>query len=171
MAGRKKEVKAQTVTVDAYKLGQALRMTFEGVALVFDALGTDTDLDGLVKTDQIDGKDVQKEAESACDSGHGETTVDPADKSEEAAGETGLPWNGHMDLAVADKAAEEPKAVPEETSKITMDDVTKIIVQKIKKNRSNNEKIGQILKAYGVAKVGELPDTKYEAFLTDLSEL
>ena len=66
---------------------------------------------------------------------------------------------------------ERPEAVREKTSAITLDDVTKIIVQKIKKNRNNNEKIGQILKAYGVAKVGELPDSKYEAFLTDLSEL
>ena len=67
--------------------------------------------------------------------------------------------------------AEETENASGQASAITLDDVTKIIVQKIKKNRSNNEKIGQILKAYGVAKVGELPDTKYEAFLTDLSQL
>ena len=38
-------------------------------------------------------------------------------------------------------------------------------------NRSNNEKIGSILKTYGVAKVGDLPASKYEAFLTDLSAI
>jgi hypothetical protein len=52
-----------------------------------------------------------------------------------------------------------------------MNDITKIIVQKLKKDRSNNEKIGAILKTYGVAKVSELPAEKYEAFLTDLSQL
>ena len=54
---------------------------------------------------------------------------------------------------------------------VTQDDITKIIVQKLKKNRANNEKIGAILKTYGVAKVSELPAAKYEAFLTDLSQL
>ena len=53
----------------------------------------------------------------------------------------------------------------------TKDDITKIIVQKIKQNRSNNEKIGAILKTYGVAKVSELPAARYEAFLTDLSQI
>ena len=32
-------------------------------------------------------------------------------------------------------------------------------------------KIGSILKTYGVAKVGDLPASKYEAFLTDLSAI
>ena len=54
---------------------------------------------------------------------------------------------------------------------ITADDLTKIIVQKIKHNRSNSEKIGAILKTYGAAKVSELPPDKYEAFITDVSQL
>ena len=54
---------------------------------------------------------------------------------------------------------------------VTQDDITKIIVQKIKQNRSNNEKIGAILKTYGVTKVSELPAVRYEAFLTDLSRI
>ena len=54
---------------------------------------------------------------------------------------------------------------------MSIDDITKIIVQKIKQNRSNNAKIGSILKTYGVAKVGDLPASKYEAFLTDLSAI
>lgn len=54
---------------------------------------------------------------------------------------------------------------------ITQDDITRIIVQKIKKNRSHNEKIGAILKTYGVAKVSDLPEAMYEAFLTDLSQI
>ena len=63
------------------------------------------------------------------------------------------------------------KAAVAEVSTVSLNDVTKIIVQKIKQNRSNNEKIGQILKTYGAAKVGELDPKKYEAFLTDLSAL
>ena len=54
---------------------------------------------------------------------------------------------------------------------VTQDDITRIIVRKIKQDRSNNEKIGAILKTYGVSKVSDLPAIKYEAFLTDLSQI
>lgn len=60
---------------------------------------------------------------------------------------------------------------PQPASTVTADDITKIIVQKIKQNRSNSEKIGSILKTYGAAKVSELSADKYEAFLTDVSQL
>lgn len=54
---------------------------------------------------------------------------------------------------------------------VTVDDITKVIVAKIKQKRINNEKIGQLLKTYGVDKVSSLPAEKYEAFLTDISQL
>ena len=176
MAGRKKEIHTQMVAVDAYKLGQALKMTFEGVALVFGAFGTDAGLDGLAEQDQMDGKCIRKKTEPAEIDRHTETDSNPDGQPDESAEDTGFPWDNRTGPDETgedsvDKPDEAPEAVPEKTSAITLDDVTKIIVQKIKKNRSNNEKIGQILKAYGVAKVGELPDSKYEAFLTDLSEL
>ena len=59
----------------------------------------------------------------------------------------------------------------EAASTVTADDITKVIVRKIKQDRSNNEKVAAILKTYGVAKVSELPNAKYEAFLTDISQL
>lgn len=54
-----------------------------------------------------------------------------------------LPWN--EDTGQKDTALAEPKAAPAVT--ITRDDITAVIVGKIKKKRSNNEKIGQLLKA------------------------
>lgn len=45
------------------------------------------------------------------------------------------------------------------------------IVAKIKKKRDNNEKIGQLLKTYGVAQLSDLPAEKYEAFLADVSQI
>lgn len=50
---------------------------------------------------------------------------------------------------------------------ITKDDITAVIVAKIKKKRDNNEKIGRLLKTYGVAQLSDLPAEKYEAFLAD----
>lgn len=84
-----------------------------------------------------------------------------------------LPWNedtGQKDTDSAEAEPQaEPKAVPAVT--ITRDDLTAVIVGKIKKKRSNNEKIGQLLKAYGCKELSALPPEKYEAFLTDISQL
>lgn len=63
-------------------------------------------------------------------------------------------------------AAATPSAVT-----ITKDDITAVIVAKIKKKRDNNEKIGQLLKTYGVAQLSDLPSEKYEAFLADVSQI
>lgn len=84
-----------------------------------------------------------------------------------------LPWNedtGQKDTASAEAEPQtEQKAAPAVT--ITRDDLTAVIVGKIKKKRSNNEKIGQLLKAYGCKELSALPPEKYEAFLTDISQL
>lgn len=64
------------------------------------------------------------------------------------------------------------KAEPEQPAvTISKDEITAVIVAKIKQKRSNNEKIGQLLKTYGVGQLSELPASKYEAFLTDISQL
>ena len=79
--------------------------------------------------------------------------VDPADN---------LPF----DVDTGQKAEPEQPAVT-----ISKDDITSVIVAKIKQKRSNNEKIGQLLKTYGVGQLSELPTAKYEAFLADISQL
>ena len=80
-----------------------------------------------------------------------------------------VPWetNEQSKEQKKEKKAEKPQSA----STVTADDITKIIVQKIKQNRSNSEKIGSILKTCGAAKVSELSADKYEAFLTDVSQL
>lgn len=80
-----------------------------------------------------------------------------------------LPWETAEQPKEEAKSKETEK--PQPASTVTADDITKIIVQKIKQNRSNSEKIGSILKTYGAVKVSELPADKYEAFLTDVSQL
>ena len=87
-------------------------------------------------------------------------TINP-DDFEEILSADDLPWK--------DAPKEQPKPEPKQT--VTADDITKIIVRKIKQDRSNSDKIGTILKTYGAAKVSELPPDKYEAFLTDVSQL
>ena len=43
--------------------------------------------------------------------------------------------------------------------------------KKVEEAADNNEKIGQLLKTYGVAQLSDLPAEKYEAFLADVSQI
>lgn len=174
MAAKKKNAEtveaaaSNVIAVDARKLSQGLRMTFEGMAMVFDSIGVDAAVP-TVKAD--DAKtEVTAGTASAEKAGGVEET-----KSEELDMAQGTEVQNAATEAETEDAAEAPSEVQsdasEPTSTVSLDDITKIIVQKIKQNRSNNEKIGSILKTYGVAKVGDLPASKYEAFLTDLSAI
>lgn len=104
---------------------------------------------------------VNSESSETVDAEH---PVDDADA---------LPWaedTGQKD-APADKAESAAKAEAQPAVTITKDDITAVIVAKIKKKRDNNEKIGQLLKTYGVAQLSDLPAEKYEAFLADVSQI
>lgn len=59
----------------------------------------------------------------------------------------------------------------ENHSSLSLDDIIKTIVRLIKQDPSNNQKIGEIVKNYGVAKVHELPPEKFTAFMEDLAGL
>ena len=182
MTGLKKKAAEQLITVDARKLGQGLKTTFEGVALVFDSLGVDAgfDIEEKKSTKAKPAQEVKDEAEDAVidatadTAGEGDTSSDDSASSDTSENEVVEEPAEEKSRAEEEKVKEPEKTETAKTAAvptISLDDVTKIIVQKIKQNRSNNEKIGQILKTYGVAKVGELDPSKYEAFLTDLSEL
>ena len=181
MAAKKKNTETvdsaapSVIAVDARKLSHGLKMTFEGMAMVFDSLGVDMGVPA-VKTDDaktatpadpIDPADPAAEKVSSVEEPvaeeHDTASQNMDTKAEPSAAES-------VDAADAPDAEAQPDA-SEPTSTVSLDDITKIIVQKIKQNRKNNEKIGSILKTYGVAKVGDLPASKYEAFLTDLSAI
>lgn len=59
----------------------------------------------------------------------------------------------------------------ENKSSITLDDITKAIVKLIKEDAANNQKIGEIVKRYGVEKVHEIPPEKFVNFMEDLAAL
>ncbi|MCM1530335.1 MAG: hypothetical protein NC093_10125 [Alistipes sp.] len=65
----------------------------------------------------------------------------------------------------------EKAAVKKEQTALTADDLIRVVTQKIKKDRSNKEKVLALLKSYRAAKVSDVSTDKYEAFLTDLSQL
>ena len=183
MAAKKKNaetldaVAPSAIAVDAHKLSQGLKMTFEGMAMVFDSIGVDVGVTA-VKTDDaktatpadpIDPADPAAEKVGPSAETVSEENDTAPDAEVQSAADDSVPSAAEtVDAADAPVAEAQPDA-SEQTCAVSLDDITKIIVQKIKQNRSNNAKIGSILKTYGVAKVGDLPASKYEAFLTDLS--
>ena len=211
----------QTFPIDIRKLSYGLKTTFEGVAMVFDSIGSVGDITSLlsgidlpkmenttkaamqeavkvpVEPSEVaqvraapDAQKVQEAPESqnapevpkwgAAEVPEAPTeireviqeanteipdkalTKAPAEDSAESATE-----------ASADESAPEPDPIPvaPTVSTLTQDDLTRIVVKKIRSDRNNNVKIGQILKTYGVSKISELAAEKYEAFVTDLAAL
>lgn len=114
-------------------------------------------------------KKVEETATSAIEeTAESEHPVDDADT---------LPWEedtGQKEVPSDKTAGKDTPAEKAETQSavtITKDEITAVIVAKIKKKRDNNEKIGQLLKTYGVAQLSDLPAEKYEAFLADVSQI
>ena len=184
------------ITVDAGKRSGALKHTFEGVTMLFDCLGLDVAVTELsAAREKEPGETCQtvsgelapeaKEQQKAAD--HPEERGHVGDGMEEVKHETvpAVTATETVKESASDNATgsatetvtetgTQPAAVPvalTATVSVTQDDITRIIVRKIKTDRSNNEKIGAIMKTYGVAKVSDLPASKYEAFLTDLSQI
>jgi len=99
------------------------------------------------------------------------------DDFEEIIAADGLPWDTEPEQAVPkEEPKEQPKkkAAPkrkQEQSSLTADDLIRVVTQKIKQNRANKEKVLALLKSYNAAKVSDIPADKYEAFLTDVSQL
>lgn len=140
----------EPITVNSKKLIDGLGTIFGGVIQLLAAMEP-----GMAKelTDMaINGVPKEKAPEN----------FDPNDFEEILAADE-VPWE------TAEQPKKEEKSQPAST--VTADDITKIIVQKIKQNRGNSEKIGSILKTYRAVKVSELSADKYEAFLTDVSQL
>ena len=103
------------------------------------------------------------------------------DDYEEILGADEVPWDTEPEQAADNTPATAPepdptkkKAAPkkkQEQTALTADDLIRVVTQKIKQNRANKEKVLALLKSYGAAKVSDIPTDKYEAFLTDVSQL
>ena len=96
------------------------------------------------------------------------------DDFEEIISADDLPWDTEPEVQ-----QEQPKEPPkkktapkkQEQAALTADDLIRVVTQKIKQNRSNKDKILALLSSYDAAKVSDIPADKYEAFLTDVSQL
>lgn len=121
---------------------------------------------GAAATTEVQSPAVQSDPQSASQEETLPWEEKPAWEETRSAEPEPQPASGSVPPA----AQQQPAAQPPQSS-LTADDITKVIVRKIKQNRSNSQKIGAILKTFGVTKVSELPTGQYEAFLTELSQL
>lgn len=187
---------SEGISIETSKVVQGMSLVFSGAMTMLEAIHPKISLQPAelmcLMTGDREGlarlAEMKKEEAAKAAPGEPETVAkEETDETENAnAGAVDAPADD-SDAAVPDAPVgnstadnvtkENPE--PQETTKppkpaattVTQDDITKIIVQKIKADRSNNGKIGQLLKNYGAARVSELPAEKYEAFITELAAI
>ena len=178
----------EPITIETAKVIQGMSLVFCGALTMLEALHPHVSLAPSAILDLVTGnveglekaaaerraaaeKEVEHDAENAENT---ENTERPTDAAGAVSDEPVSADLRQQDADVENvEATTEAGETPEKPAAVTVtaDDITKVIVRKIKQDRSNNEKIASILKTYGVAKVSDLPTGKYEAFLTDISQL
>ena len=151
-----------TVTVSMKKLVAGVGTMFAGVLQMLEALEPQAAKQLMDRVVQ----DAEKDQAAANATVSAKEETEPVNETEATAKKADA-----EEQAATVEEVQDPAPASDQTQTVTVDDITKIIVRKVKQDRTNNEKIGSILKTYGVARVSELPTAKYEAFLTDISQL
>ena len=158
------------VTVSMHKLVEGVGTVFAGVIQMLEALDPQTAAHvtgvALQNAEASETLDARKEEKNATE----ESAAAADTPAVSAVSGTDVSADGaNVPDQPAEVKAEQKTKQP--TSSVTLDDITKIIVGKIKQNPGNNEKIHALVKAHGAERVRDLPVSKYEAFLTDLSQI
>ena len=151
--------KKNALPVQTQRIVNGINLMFAGIGEILSAMEPDM------------AKAVQ--ALAKCNAAPEE--INPDDFEEIIAADD-LPWDTEPEQPEEPKPAEKPKPKKaakkaEPPTELTTDDLIRVVTQKIKQNRANKEKVVALLKSYGAAKVSDIPADKYEAFLTDLSQL
>ena len=153
----------EPVPVDAKKLIDGLGTIFGGVIQLLTAMEPNM------------AKELADMAINGVPKETAPEEINP-DDFEEIISADDLPWDTEPEQPEETKPAEKPKPKKaakkaEPPAELTTDDLIRVVTQKIKQNRANKEKVLALLKSYGAAKVSDIPADKYEAFLTDVSQL
>ena len=162
MTETKKNKLPEPIPVDAKKLIDGLGTIFGGVIQLLTSMEP-----GMAQ--QLADMAINGVPKPAADTAPENLNIDDF---EEIISADDLPW----DTEPEEKPKEQPKKKApakkqEPASELTADDLIKVVTGKIKQNRANKDKVLALLKSYGAAKVSDIPQDKYEAFLTDVSQL
>ena len=166
------------VSVDVSKLTQGISLVFTGAIKMLEAIESANVSIALdpVNTSVLSetGRETITEKKDDATGEHNAATYEPVD---EPVTVLDVPQKKPTADANAGqkntdkKPGEKPQKSGSTARPITTDDITKIIVRKIKQNKANNERIGLVLKTYGVERVSDLKTEQYEAFITDVAAL
>lgn len=176
------------VVVDIDVLRDGLKGVFLSTAKIFDAIGADdaasliAEATGSTSDTAVDATDnsSDKSEKKSSAKKKSKAKAEPAESEDiTEAPESDSKASGSLDKVTIDAAETPHEAAGEQATasgdgtpaKVTIEDITRVIVAKIKVDRSNNAKIGSILKNYGVAKVSLLPEDKYADFLSEISSI
>ena len=162
MTETKKNKLPEPIPVDAKKLIDGLGTIFGGVIQLLNSMEP-----GMAQ--QLADMAINGVPKPAADTAPENLN---SEDFEEIISADDLPW----DTEPEEKPKEQPKKKApakkqEPASELTADDLIKVVTGKIKQNRANKDKVLALLKSYGAAKVSDIPQDKYEAFLTDVSQL
>ncbi|WP_303837411.1 hypothetical protein [Ruminococcus flavefaciens] len=158
MSNNTKNTLPEPIPVDSKKLIDGLGTIFGGVIQLLGAMEP-----GMAQTLSdmaINGVAKEKVPEE----------INPDDFEEILAADD-LPWDTEPEQKTEPPKPKAPAKKKSEQTALTADDLIRVVTQKIKKDRSNKDKVLALLKSYGAAKVSDIPQDKYEAFLTDVSQL
>ena len=162
MTETKKNKLPEPIPVDAKKLIDGLGAIFGGVIQLLNSMEP-----GMAQ--QLADMAINGVPKPAADTAPENLNIDDF---EEIISADNLPW----DTEPEEKPKEQPKKKApvkkqEPASELAADYLIKVVTGKIKQNRANKDKVLALLKSYGAAKVSDIPQDKYEAFLTDVSQL
>ena len=165
------------IVVDVRKLSAGLKTAFEGISAIFDSLGMRFDIqqvtENLTSNNAIPNTQVSEKQSTQADSLSESNRITSMTKasSENIASNVSSEIREMTDTSEQVERTEYiPPSEPAKSS-ITLDDITKVIVEKIKQDRNNREKIEAIVLNYGVSVISQLAEAKYEAFLAELASL
>ena len=175
---REKKTKAsdpqKPVSVDVSKLTQGISLVFTGAIKMLEAIESANVSIALnpVNTSVLSetGRETITEKKDDATGEHNAATYEPVTVLDVPQKKPTADANAGQ-KNTDKKPEEKPQKSGSTARPITTDDITKIIVRKIKQNKANNERIGLVLKTYGVERVSDLKPEQYEAFITDLAAL
>ena len=167
------------ISVDVNKFGHGTETLFSGMSEVFGSLGV-VSLPEYRPASEAAASVQQDKSQTQAQANTKVVNKDKAEaeSGEAVAGQANVPGDDvttqKKSEVVTEPTATQPPApeVSEDTSiAISLDDITGVIVAKIKQKRGNSEVIQKLLTAYKVGKVSELKPGQYEAFMTDLAQI
>ena len=182
----KTDIQTKTVSVDMAKLTEGISLVFSGAVKMLEAMAYTVPVDSSFTANSITDSSSAIDTvsvENCIDSDEPKTdmTVDKLPQGQqqelphEQPPETKAETKAEQEKTPQEEQKNEPQESKEKAEKaavsVTPNDITRIIVRKIKQNKENNEKILMILKTYGVERVSDLKPEQYEAFVTDLAAL